>query len=139
MHNNAVMTYSMYPNRPPPVPKHTPKGDFQSKNRNHTNAQKKINHLKSFGRVATPNTCGYIDNSRKNVVFSSVDSPGEVPVEMKGLGCSDTLVKYRMPIPNMECTYCDKPNLFNCHAIHGRLTKECLEIAQRLLEASRCD
>ena len=93
--------------------------------------------LISFGRVATPITAGYIDNSRKNAVFSSASCFWFFPVEMKGLGSQDTLVKYSTSFGSMGCNYCDKPNLFNCHAIHGRLTRECLEIAQRQLEASR--
>jgi len=44
---------------------------------------------------------------------------------MKGLGCRDTLVKYRMPMRIMNCKHCDRPNLFNCHIVHGHLTREC--------------
>ena len=53
------------------------------------------------------------------------------------MGGSDTLVKYGMPFRIMECTHCEKPNLFNCYAIHGRLNKECLELAQMLMEGER--
>jgi hypothetical protein len=55
---------------------------------------------------------------------------------MKGLGGLDTLVKYSMSFGSMGCVHCEKPNLFNCHAIHGRLTPECLDLHQRLLDAS---
>lgn len=51
---------------------------------------------------------------------------------MKGMGCPDTSVKYRMPIPNMECTHCDKPNLFNCYAIWGHLPSKCQQICWML-------
>ena len=53
---------------------------------------------------------------------------------MKGMGGSDTSVKYRMPFRIMGCRHCDKPNLFDCYVIHGRITRECLEIAQEILE-----
>jgi len=41
------------------------------------------------------------------------------PVETKGRGCRDTFLKYRIYIPNMDCEYCEKPNLFNCLIING--------------------
>ena len=47
------------------------------------------------------------------------------PLEMKGLGCSDTSVKYRMPMRIMDCRDCDRPNLFNCHIVHGYLSRKC--------------
>lgn len=55
-------------------------------------------------------------------------------VEMKGLGSFPTSVKYSMPFPNMECDHCDKPNLFNCHLIHGHLTSECQRRSLALYE-----
>ena len=56
---------------------------------------------------------------------------------MKGLGSQDTSVKYGTPFAVMECDHCEKPNLFECHRIHGRLTARCLEIAQIRFEAHR--
>jgi len=96
-----------------------------------------IKILISFGRVATPITWGYIDNLRKNAVFSSVEPIGLFPVETKGLGCRDTSVKYGMPFGSMGCEHCTKPNLFDCHAIHGHLTPECLRRHQEMLEGLR--
>ena len=62
---------------------------------------------------------------------------GEFPVEMKGLGCSDTFLKYSMPIRAMNCGHCSddgKPNLFNCHLIHGYLPGACQRLVLALYE-----
>ena len=37
----------------------------------------------------------------------------------------------------MGCEHCKKPNLFDCHAIHGYLTPECLRRHQEMLEGLR--
>lgn len=36
----------------------------------------------------------------------------------------------------MECTHCEPEllNVFTCFEIHGRITKECLEIHQEMME-----
>ena len=53
---------------------------------------------------------------------------------MKGLGCQDTSVKYGMPFPTMNCEHCERPNLFNCHIIHGHLSRECQRRSLALYE-----
>jgi len=35
------------------------------------------------------------------------------------------MVITRTSFPTMNCEHCDRPNLFNCHLVHGHLTSKC--------------
>lgn len=52
---------------------------------------------------------------------------------MRGMG-SDTRVKGRTSFENMDCRHCERPNLFNCHMIHGFLSSKCQALALAFYE-----
>ena len=43
----------------------------------------------------------------------------------EGVGDLDTTVKGETSHAIVECRQCDKPNLFNCHLLHGYLPNKC--------------